>query len=139
LVRVARLRVVAGEHAEALGDGEVRVERRGLEHHADPLAPFWACPLRVDAQHFDAAGVAVAVPLEDLDSRRLARPVRAEQAEDLARLDGEVDAPDRLEVAVGLSQALHLDGAHSSTRWKAPGANETLRPVSSSTIVLQSG
>ena len=39
LLRVAWRRVVAGEHAEALADGERRVEGRGLEHDADALAP----------------------------------------------------------------------------------------------------
>ena len=41
---------------------------------------------RVDAEHLDLARVALAVALEDLDRRRLAGAVRAEQAEDLAAL-----------------------------------------------------
>jgi hypothetical protein len=60
-----------------------------------------------------ALGVRVQ-PGNDLDEGRLARTVVAEHAGDLARVDGEVDAfecPDR---AVGLADALHLDerGAH---------------------------
>ena len=41
---------------------------------------------RVDAEHLDIATVARPVALEDLDGRRLARAVRAEEPEDLARL-----------------------------------------------------
>jgi len=39
---------------------------------------------------------------QDADERRLAGAVRAEQAEDLARLDGEVDAAECLVLAVAL-------------------------------------
>ena len=50
----------------------------------------WRCAVAlggVVAEHAHVAGGAVAVALEDLDGGRLAGPVRAEQAEDLAALD----------------------------------------------------
>ena len=78
------------------------------------------------------AGVALAVALEDLDRRRLAGAVRAEQAEHLARLDLEVDPAQRL---VGRRSVLRrprhrTTRAHSSTsaqragRERAPLAGE---------------
>src|SRR5205823_4994151 len=139
LVGVARMRVVAGERLQALARGQVRVERGRLQHHADPLAPRCSASARVDAEDLHVAGIPAAVALEDLDGRRLARAVRAEQGEDLAGLDREVDPAERLVVAVALPEARHDDGRHSSSSCTAPGANETSRPVSASTISLQSG
>ena len=55
--------------------------------------------LRVLAEHADLAAAALAVALEDLDRRRLAGPVGAEEGEDLAGIDLEVDAAHRLEVS----------------------------------------
>ena len=62
-------------------------------------------PLRVGAEHLDVAAVTSAVALEDLDGRRLAGAVRAEQAEHLAGLDREVDPAQCLVVAVALAEA----------------------------------
>ena len=55
------------------------------------------------------AGVGAAVALEDLDRRGLARAVRAEQAEHLARGDVEAQAVDRAAVAVALLERDDLD------------------------------
>ena len=82
-----------------------------------------AALLRIDAEHLDGAAVARAVALEDLDGRRLAGAVRAEQAEHLARLDREVDPAERFVVAVALAEARDRDGAQSSTSTNAPGSN----------------
>src|SRR5262249_27350343 len=118
---------------------EVRVERRRLQHDAEPLPPRPPAVLRVDAEDLDLARIAPAIALEDLDRRRLARSVRPEQPEDLARGDLEVDPAHRLRAAVALAQPAHRDGVHRATSWNAPGANRTSRPVSSSTISEQSG
>src|SRR2546423_787845 len=109
-----RVRVVAGEQAQALGGCQRLVHRRGLEHDADLLAPAAAGKRGVDAEHLDAAAVPLAGALEDLDGRRLARAVRAEQAEDLAALDVEADPAHRLERAVRLAQVADGDRAHPS-------------------------
>src|SRR5205823_1446858 len=82
LVDVARPSVVAGEERGVLDDREVRVHRGRLEDDADPLAPFLGRVLGIRAEHLDAAAVTTPVALEDLDAGRLARAVRAEQAED---------------------------------------------------------
>ena len=109
LVDVARSLVVPREQSEALGDAERLVHRRGLEDDADLLSPRVAGSRRVLSEDGDRAPVALAVALEDLDGRRLAGAVGAEEAEDLARGDLEADAPDRLHLPVGLAQ---LGNAH---------------------------
>ena len=116
LVDVARRAVVAGEDRVRLADGEVRPQLGLLEDDADPLAEVRRRPLGIGAEHAHLAGVAVAVALEDLDGRRLAGAVRAEQPEDLAFLDREVDPAHRLEVPVGLAQAADLDRRHARDR-----------------------
>ena len=64
----------------------------------------------VQAEHaWPSPRVGRAQALEDLDGRRLAGAVRAEQAEDLAAGDLEVDAVDGDEVAVALGQAADAD------------------------------
>ena len=107
----ARLRVVAGEEREILGDGEAVVEGRGLEDDADPLAPVEARGGRILAEHGHRPAVALAVALEDLDGRRLAGAVRAEQPEDLALRDLEADSAQRLELVVGLAEIVDGHGA----------------------------
>src|SRR5262249_34577547 len=109
LPRVARLGVVPAEHLEALADGQIRIERGGLEHDANPLAPLPRCVRRIRPEHLDLAAVPLAVPLEDLDRRRLAGTVRAEQPEHLAGCDLEVDAAERLVGAVALPESGHAN------------------------------
>ena len=58
----------------------------------------------VDAEDHRLAAVRAAQALEDLDRRRLARAVRPEQPEDLARGDVEIDPVDGDQVAVALDQ-----------------------------------
>src|SRR5581483_11633820 len=139
LFGVARPCVVAGEHAQALVHGEARVERAALQHDAHLLAPCARRVGGVDAEHLDAAAGARAVALKDLDGRRLAGAVRAEQPEHLARLDREVDSLECLVVAVAHRQAANSDGAHNSSSAYAPGAKLRSSPVSTRTISLQSG
>ena len=60
--------------------------------------------LRVEAEHRDLAGGAGAIALEDLDDRRLAGAVGAQEPEDGSPRDREVDAGDGLVTVVGLAQ-----------------------------------
>src|SRR5438067_10039617 len=101
--------VVAGELGELLGNGEVLVHGGGLEHDADAGAPVEAGVGRIDAEHLYLPAVASPVALKDLNRRRLAGSVRAEQAEDLARTELELDALQRFELAVRLRQAVNAD------------------------------
>jgi hypothetical protein len=55
------------------------------------------------------AGVAAAVPLEDLDGGGLARSVRPEHGEDLAALDGQVETVDGALGTVVLAQVAYVD------------------------------
>ena len=78
------LRVEAPEEVDDLDDGELRVHRRRLEADPDPLLELRR-RRDVDAEDDRPAAVGRAQPFEHLDRRRLARAIRAEQAEDLAR------------------------------------------------------
>ncbi len=110
LVGVARRRVVAGRGAHGLRDGELRLVARVLRDDAQARPPGPPGPGGVLAEHADVAAVAVPEPLEDLDRRRLARAVGAEDGDDLTRREVEVEAVDRLLGAVALGQAADADG-----------------------------
>jgi len=71
--------VEAGEEVDRLADGPERVELALLEDEADAVAPG---PVRgggIDAEDGDLAAAPLAVALEDLDRRRLAGAVGAEE------------------------------------------------------------
>ena len=97
--------VVAGEDPVHLAHGQHRPELGLLQDDADALAERPLGAAGVEAEHGHLAAVALAVALEDLDGRRLAGAVRAEQAEDLAGSDLEVDPAHRLDAVVRLAQA----------------------------------
>ena len=63
----------------------------------------------VDAQDLERAAIRRTQALEHLDRRRLARPVRAEEAEDLAAPDLERDTVDGVHVAVRLANVAAAD------------------------------
>jgi hypothetical protein len=92
------------------GYRQVAVHAAALQDDARALAQGARPRGRVVAEDGDDPARAAAVALEDLDGRRLARAVGAEEAEDLAPGDVEVDAADRLELAVGLAQVSDQDG-----------------------------
>src|SRR5207244_7659885 len=60
-------------------------------------------------QHANFARIRSAVTLEDLDGRRLARAIRSEDGEDLARLDRERQAIDDAAAVVLLHQVADFD------------------------------
>ena len=96
--------------ADVLLDRHVRIERVALEHHRD-VALAGLLRRHVDAVHQHAARVHRFEAGEDAQRRRLARSRRAEQDEELARLDREVDAVQHRRLAVLLDDALDADGA----------------------------
>jgi len=74
-----------------------------VRHDADLHARL-PRPLRHrQAEHLHAAAVRVGEAEQQAQRGGLARPVGAEQAEALARLDGEVDARHHFDVAVTLA------------------------------------
>src|SRR5687767_993395 len=103
------MRVEAAEQVEDLGDRELRVQGCRLEADPDPWLERVRFTGDVETQDADLATVRGAQALEDLDGRGLAGAVGAQQAEDLARSDVEVDAGDGLDVAVALGQAANPD------------------------------
>ena len=100
LVGVPRVRIVGAEMADHLAHRKFRGVGVALQHDADPRPPFPAAFARVGAKDGDLAAVAAPVPLQDLDRRGLARAVRAEQGEDLAVPDVQVDTVDSHGVAI---------------------------------------
>ena len=127
---------------ERLGDRHLRPRLRVLEDDAHPLPERSLPATGVEAEHRDLSRVASAVALEDLDGRRLAGAVRAEQAEDLALLDRERDPANGLVVAVRLAQAPDVDCRRhqTSTATTAPGGNAgSGPPLSAATVRPQSG
>src|SRR3954452_8211760 len=103
LVRIARSRVEPCEVDERLAHTDVVVEPRLLEDDPHPLAQRARPAAGVEAEHPHVAARPLAVALQDLDRRRLARTVGPEQPEDLAALHAEVDAADGLDALVGLT------------------------------------
>ena len=73
----------------------------------------------VVAEHADLAGVRAAVALEDLEQGGLAGAVGAEQGEQLAAADVEVDAVERQDGAVGLAHARRADRRRRGGRPRA--------------------
>ncbi len=105
LVDARGLAVIAGVELERLANGEFGSHPALLEHDSDPLMPLTVGLCGVLAEHADLAGAALAIALEDLGRRGLARAVWPEEGEDLARLDLEVKTANRLEIAIRLVQS----------------------------------
>src|SRR5713101_6617254 len=105
-----RVRVVAPVELDGLLDRQERFDAGLLQHDADALEQRPLPAGGIVAQDTDLAGVGLPVALEDLDGGRLAGAVGAEEGEDLAPRNFEVDAPHRRNVAVRLLQALDDDG-----------------------------
>ena len=103
------LRVVRRPQRERLAHGQLGLRLALLQDDPDPRAPGAVAVLGIDAEHAHVAAVALAKALEDLDRRRLARPVGAEEGEDLAALHAQRQAAHGLDVAVGLAQPVDLD------------------------------
>ena len=108
---LARQRLQARLQPQVLAAGEQRIERGLLQRGADRLAHLR--PLLHDVEAADArdAGGRRQQRRQHQHGRRLAGAVRAEEAVDLARRDGEVDAVDRARALLELpDEALRLDG-----------------------------
>jgi hypothetical protein len=80
-----------------------------LELHADPLVQPAAVGLRVEPEDLDLPRVAPPQAFQAFHRGGLARAVRAEDAEDLPRLDVEGDPVHHGLPSVPLGQSCHLD------------------------------
>jgi hypothetical protein len=97
---------------ERLLDGQKPVQVELLRRQPDRLARVGVVVDRVVAEDADRAGGRLCEPRGAVDQGRLAGPVRAEEAEELARLDLERNAAQRLDPGrVALDQILDLQGA----------------------------
>ena len=104
-----------GEHGLAAGDLD------DAERH--PLVG--GEPVDRLAAEGDGAGDCGASPEIDPQQRRLAGAVRAEQGDDLAGVDAQVDAEEHLDVAVGEVDAARLEQgrARRPSRYAVPGGS----------------
>jgi hypothetical protein len=97
------------DQPQVLLAGQVLVDRRVLAGQPDALADGLRVASHVDAQHRGQAGIRAEDRGEDAHGGGLAGAVRAEQAEDGAPLDLEVDPVEGDHVAEVLDQALDSD------------------------------
>src|SRR5262249_46637886 len=93
---------------QVLGDGEVRVEAERLREIPGLGSRR---PRRLPEDLGESAGRPHDAG-QDLEDRALPRAVGADEAEDLALLDLEADAADRLQRAVALPEVDDPDGGH---------------------------
>ena len=116
-------RRVAPGQPHVLRDGQVGHERRVLEHRREPDSRRRrrrVHPRRPPVDR-DRAGAGRDHARQQLDERRLACPVRAEERVYFPRLDHEVGRPQRDDGAVALCQAERFEN------WRAFGHGETWR------------
>jgi hypothetical protein len=111
--QVPRFPVVAAPAVDELRHPGLPREAAFLQDDADPLAEPGRLRPRVHAEDADRPAGPLPKAFEYLDGGGLACAVGAEQAEDLARLDLEVDALEHPAVRVAHREAADLDrGAH---------------------------
>jgi hypothetical protein len=90
---------------EDLERGQARVDAAAtLKHESDPGPVLPAGSLWVGAEDRDATCVTMAVALDDLDGRRLAGTVRAEERDNLAGADLERHVVDDTPLTVRLDE-----------------------------------
>jgi hypothetical protein len=115
---VERIRVEGAVQLQRLADGELRLQLALLELRAEHTAGGLVLGDGVEAGDADPAGVGHTQPLDTLHGGGLAGAVGAEDAEDLAILDGEGDTVDGRAAGVGLVQVGDFDDGHAS---RVPG------------------
>ena len=131
LLRTRACAVAFGEHAHGLGHGEHPEVAGLLQHDADLGAPAPPRGPGILTEDAHLPGVAFAVALEDLDGRRLARPVGTEDREDLAVADVEIQIAHRVQTRRRTS----TDRARAPRRLSAC----VIRPGSGSAARLEFG
>src|SRR5205085_10772159 len=101
--------VVVGEQAEVPPAREVGIEARALDEAGDAVERRRAVGERVAPEELHRALRRPDQAEHHPQRRRLARAVRAEVAEDVAPLDGQVDVVDGDDLAVALDEAARRD------------------------------
>jgi hypothetical protein len=109
----------AGDQDQVLGPGQLLVDGGVLAGQADQAPDPVGLADHVEAADAGVSAVRAQQGGQDAHGRRLAGPVRAEQAEDRALADGQVDPGERRGLAEPLDQALGLDdGGHDSVPFR---------------------
>lgn len=112
-----RYAVETGLQVEELARREERVQHQLLRNNSDRRPGLPGAFVDVVTPDLHVAGTLDDQPGQDVDEGGLAGPVRAEQPEERAARDGQVDALERVlrlgltACAIGLGQSLDLDGA----------------------------
>ncbi len=105
-----------GSHREVLLDGELGEDATALGHEREAAARdlVHAAADEVLARVHDAPHARGNEPRDRLKRRRLARAVGADEAHQLTRLDGDVDALHGADTAVGDLQSLEGKQHHAA-------------------------
>ena len=109
LALLAGQAVEAGAEAQVLVGGQVEVEGGLLEDDADLPANPERIGLDVEPRDLDASPGGLEQRRQHADRRRLAGPVRAQEAEELAGADVEVDRVDRAHPTVVAPEPSYCD------------------------------
>ena len=118
----ARHAIELGVQTHVLLGGQIGVECRVLEDQPDIAPHGVALGVHVEAGDGGAAAGRLDQRAEHRDGGRLAGPVWAQEAEDLAGRDLEVDPAHGLDLAVALGEAAHGDGRRGGRRRERDGA-----------------
>ena len=100
---------IAGLDPQRLAYREERIEHQLLGNHSEAAARQAIVARHVMAHHGHAARAGPGQPGHDRDQRRLARPVGAEQTEELALLDPQADAIERRHARIALDDMARFD------------------------------
>lgn len=131
---VGQMPQLRDEH-EVLASGEDLVDRGELSGEADALAHSDRVCGHIHALHRRGSGIRLQQGGEDAHHGGLTGAVRAEEGEDAALLDLEVDAAQHVQIFVGLLDAVHRDGGvrHDSSFFFA-SSNALMRRARSLSI-----
>ena len=134
MAALARGDRVEQRHPQIVGDRHAHERARQLEaaREPEPGALVRGQPVELPAVEAHRAGLVGERAAQAVDQRALARSVRPDQADALARRDVEVDAVERDEAAEALAEAFDLEeGAHgtSSLSSRRSGARAQTMPT----------
>ena len=112
---IAPALVKTGKHGYRFANAKLVGQRGGLQDGADLLLKVIAGGLGIEAADANDPAVGRAKSFEDFDGAGFSGAVGAEKAKNLALLDFEADAAQRLDVAVAFGKVVDLDdgSAHS--------------------------
>ena len=109
-----------GEKGQVLQHRQVAVERELLRHVADALFDLLRLLLGIEPRHVSAAFSGVHDRAQHADRRRLARPIRPQQAKDLALVDTQIESIHSNDLFKLLCQVLSFDDKVVFIHWTYP-------------------